>query len=293
MTDYLFNRIAVLAASKIDPDTGKPTNEFTTFRDLDIEFSLEKNSENNPNKGQITIYNLNPTSRALFQEVPLRILLLVGYGGVVTSTKAEGFLKVLFNGDITSRNRITTNRQGKDIVTTIELGDSELALSQAKVNVSLNAGATLLNAFTTVLGSIGLPFNTQNIPNTTFEQGVVLDGEAKDVLTKLTDKAGLEWSVQDGEIQILPQKAASVPTGQAVVLNQGTGLIGSPTLRGKDLGVEFVSLINPDIKPTGWVVFDTTTVQGFYRVRRCTYVGNTQGGPWFVRGEAIEPGAFI
>jgi hypothetical protein len=108
-------------------------------------------------------------------------------------------------------------------------------------------------------------------------------GNSGDELQKLLNSAGLEGSVQNGELQILPKgKPLNV---LAVKLSPNTGLIGSPELGSKGV-VKLVSLLNSEIYPGRKIQVLSESVTGFFRVEACSFIGQTSGNDWYTAIEA-------
>jgi hypothetical protein len=121
-----------------------------------------------------------------------------------------------------------------------------------------------------------------------FGKGTLLFGNAARALDDFCRSADLEWSIQDGVLQILDRGKAL--ESQAVLLSANTGLIGSPTVDHKGI-VTFKALIQPDLVPGHKVAFDTRNfkVSQGYRIQECEYTGDTLGSPtspWFCEGKA-------
>lgn len=77
----LFNRLVELRI-------GKAGEEGRLYRDLRIEFDVDKNRESNANTGKISIYNLNPSSRNLINDEGQKFELKAGYSGLSDSPPA-------------------------------------------------------------------------------------------------------------------------------------------------------------------------------------------------------------
>jgi len=257
------------------------------FRDLRVAFRIEKSLESTPNSASISIYNLSEGSRSLVEQDGAVIQLRAGYGENV---------KLLFIGDIA---RTTTKRSGGDIITEVEAGDGEFAYQNATANVSLGPGAKYSQVFQALGNRLGLTQGTVKItnPNDQFQQGYSYSGAARDALDILTEKQGLEWNIQDGQLQVLP---ADVTTDDLViVLNPGSGLVGSPFKtkilrpdlarvgKGKEeSGVSATSLLNPEIRPGRRVQVESQFVNGVFKVEKVTHSGDTHSTQFYSEVEA-------
>lgn len=240
---------------------------------LRIAFEIEKNSESSPNPARIQIYNLSPKRRAELEEPDQALLLEAGY---------EGATAQLFTGNIV---RVRTERRGPDLVTTIEAGDAETALRSAHVEKTYAPFTPASRVVSDLAGSLGVSLGSvAALAAQVFQGGLSLSGLVSDNLDQMTRSLGAEWHVTDGELNVLPPK---VPTLEApVLISPKTGLVGWPS-KGKDgAGVEFSSLLNPDIKPGRAVVLESEALSGSFKVRRVRFSGDTHGGNWLAEVEA-------
>lgn len=255
---------------------------------LRITFSVTRTLKPEPNVASVSIYNLSESTRgsidALESYIPCEIE--AGY---------EENFGTLFIGGLRT---VSTKAEGPDLVTTIETGDKEKAFRNARVNVSIPAGAPIKDAVQILVdsmkldeGNIGTAVFRFNGGTATFAKGTVLSGSASRALEDICNSCNVEWSVQNGALQVLGRAAALETT--AVELTPDTGLIDRPSLRvdsktGKQLVTASAALM-PDIVPGRQVVISSRFVSGNYRVTNCVYNGDTHGNDWQVdfEGEAI------
>lgn len=274
--------MSLLFDRKATVTIGKEGEEGLIIKDLTIIFKIEKTTESNPNKAQVTIYNLNPVSRAKLEKPNLVLMLKVGYG------KLEEREDMIFYGNV---SKAISKRQDVDYITTMECGDGEKAFRETKIEKSYKEEVTLKQVVKDVIDSFGLSRGKQEeIPDQKFQNGLSLSGLSRDILDKLVKKAGLEWNIQDGELQII---SSNKSTGEeAVVLTSKTGLIGS--VNKTDDGVEFTSLLQAKLKPGRAVQLEIIEKQKpimkNYRVNKVIHTGNSITGPWYSQCEAIEIG---
>lgn len=268
---------------------------------LTVRFSVTKDVSSKPNTGEITIYNLSKASRdALAQEKDYVIALRVAYGP--SSTPA-----LLFVGDI---QKVVSTRSGADWETKITAGDGEQALTTNIEPTTFKAGTTSKEQVTHILGKemkdMAVGFVTSALGKSKSKRGKTVEGRAGDVVAKIAGDAGGEFSIQDGEAQITEP---DLDTGEeAVLVSPGSGLIGSPAfvsrevrvkgndgkpVKGKDGksvkhkvdGIEFKCLINPDLKPGRAVRVVSEHFDGFYKVNKVKFEGETRGTSWYANCE--------
>jgi len=89
---------------------------------------------------------------------------------------------------------------------------------------------------------------------------------------------GLEWSVQDGALQIL-ERGTAIDGKTVVKLTPETGLKGSPSVDSKGV-LQFECLLNPLLKPGCVVVVESMFVRGGFRLTDVKHEGDTSGGDW-------------
>jgi len=246
--------------------------------DLDMVFQVTKTLKPEPNKAELTIFNLNPDHRSSLEQMksaPVQIE--AGY---------QGGTSVLFLGDL--RTAMTVH-QGPDFITKLSSGDGEKAIKTARVNVSLKKGAASVDK---VLESVAkaLGVGEGNLKQALsaiksaglgelFSEGTVISGSAYREMTNICRSLGLTWSIQDGKLQILELKKAL--EGQAILVNERTGLIGSPTVDNKGV-LTCQTLLIPDVFPGRLMVLESERLKGQYRIESCQYSGDTNGQDWYI-----------
>ncbi|KKL60831.1 hypothetical protein LCGC14_2201380 [marine sediment metagenome] len=163
---------------------------------FDIELTLEKD----PNTANLQIYNLKEQTRALVAEKNIRTTIEAGYVGRTS---------IIFDGALDFGS---TKREGPDWITEFQSTDGGVDLRKARINESLKSGATIDQALQKAVSATGLGIGNAlekikggNIRGAleSFSGGLVMSGSARDQITKILDASGYEWSVQQGQIQVL------------------------------------------------------------------------------------------
>ena len=258
----------------------KGGGEAVKFDGLRIVFQVEKTSESTANTAKISVYNLSGKGRALAEKEKAIVILEVGYGDSIEQ---------LFYGDIT---RAYISRQGPDWVTTMECGDGSEALRSVHIDKSYAPGTDLKQVIRDVAQSIVdkgevVMGSLLGIESDKAQGGISLSGRSKTILDELTAKQGLEWSVQDNVLQILPKDQDNGL--QAVLLTPETGLVGSPVKREVEggLGVEFKALIQPRLVPGRLVRIESREVDGDYKLVEVKFAGDTHADAFYAAGKAV------
>lgn len=273
--DYLWQRYVAVTFGN------KENSEAVKFDGLRVIFQVEKNSESNPNTAKISVHNLGAQGRALAERKNAIVILEVGYGERIEQ---------LFYGDIT---RAYISRQGPDWVTTVECGDGSDALRSVHIDKSYAPGTDLKQ----VIKDVAQSFVDQGkvvmgsllgIESEKAQSGIALSGSSKPILDDLTAKQGLEWSIQDNTLQVLPEDRDSGL--QAVLLTPETGLIESPVKREVNggMGVEFKALIQPQLTPGRLVKIQSREIEGVYKLNEVAFQGDTHGQPFYASGKAVQ-----
>lgn len=264
----------IAARQEGDKEEVKPT--------LRVAFKVEKSTNRDPNKATVAIWNLSPDSRATLQsEERIPVTIEAGYVDEIGQ---------LFVGDL---EFAASERQGPDWVTEFESGDGSRQYRSARINESLAAGTLLQDVLKKSSEALGLGLGNalEKIQSGDFKgglqeftTGVTLNGKASDILDKYMTAAGFEWSIQDGQLQVLrPNETTPELVPQ---LTFSTGLIGSPELG--DAGkVRARSLLRSRLAPGSKVEIISTEVDGFFKIEKVVHAGDSWGNDWYSDLEAI------
>ena len=259
---------------------------FTTNQ-LRVKFDIEKNTDPESNSADIEIYNLSENTRNQIRELDEPIELRAGYDDDVGP-------KLIFTGDIV---KVRHELRFPDIITRIKANDGIKATREKRSSVSFNTGTNGLTALQDVANKLGL--GIRDIPNSISGQylkGFSYAGTVKDALNKITERLGLEWSVQNNELQVLP-KRGTIP-GASVLISYAEGLIDAPE-RLSDLknnliedkpnpGYKVKNLLNPNLEPGGVINLQGPNASGSFRIERVQYRGDNYGGDFLSILEVTE-----
>jgi hypothetical protein len=296
----LFDRDCSLV---IGPEGGKGVE----LSGLRIAFAIQKGATKSPNKCNIRVWNTSVTTRAVLDVIGNIVILKAGY-------KQDIGAVTIFSGNIT---RSLTVREGPDWVTELELEDGFLEFRDMKVALSFDGGVTALQVVTNVSKRFGLPVRPipTDIATATYPSGFAFVGRVRDAMDKVCEYAGLEWSIQNREIQVI--KKGGIFQQRAYVLSAASGLVGSPSKESKTMtekaaakdgitsaqagvrrttkkdkdgtiqqmlqvfGYKVTTLLQPLIEPGGYVQLKTVGIDGdFFRVEEVVHQGDTHGNDW-------------
>lgn len=291
---------------------GQQGGDAVSIKDLRFEFDIQKTSSKTANKCSLKVYNAAPSTITLMETINNIVILKAGYeqdAGPIT----------IFTGTVC---RSLTYQDGADVLTEMDLRDSVIPLRDAKISISKPPNTSALTILNSVAANFGLPLKMSvKVTDRQYQGGFAYNGRARDAMDRVCNFLGLEWSAQDGELQII--KKGGVFADTAVVLSADTGMIGyprreaktmteksaakdgikygqkgvirtvvdvdEPTAKMKDRvtlevqGYRVQSLLNPAIYPGSYVKIISRGIDGeFFRVEEARYTGDTHGQAWNV-----------
>lgn len=254
---------------------------------LRVSIKIEKTLQKEPNAAEVTIWNLSKGTRAALQKKGIPTEIEAGYFNATS---------LIFKGDL---DYGSTTRQGSDWVTVLQATDSGTKYRSSRINISFDAGSVLTDVLKTAAEAIGVGLGNvaeaaaEGAPRGTaleYVKGLVLSGKASEQFDKIVKRAGWEWSIQDGQIQIT-KPGQPLDPDEVISLQQGTGLIGSPE-RGEKGIVKARSLLQPQLLPGHRVEIKAgdrggkPEIDGFYRIEKLSITGDTGGKDWYSDIEA-------
>lgn len=248
-----------------------------------VKFKIERDLKPGPNTARVEVYNLDASQRAAIDALDrVFVSLHAGYGVHLSS---------IFHGGL---RQVSSERSGADIVTVIEGSDGGRQYRTARANRSFAEGTQLRSVLAYVASTLGVGAGNvdQALADVDFDSmdvlpnGTIVSGKSSDELTRLLSSAGLEWSIQDEALQVLPRGAGV--QREALRLAPGTGLIGSPSVDSKGLA-RFTCQLIPGIMPGQLVHVDGEFTSGTFRVEKCTFIGDTAGAEWQIDCEGKAP----
>lgn len=235
---------------------------------LRVAFDFTKSIDNKPNPGTIRVWNLNPEHREQLQDGTLRkAWLWAGYSE----------LRLLYAGDIAEA---AVERKGLDNITVLTCATGAVDYREARISRPRRRqhrrrprqGSGAVDE----VHHAGADHPAQETASTA-RQGV--GGAEPRRAQPGGGGAGADWSIQDGELLLLP--AGNVLDDQAVFLSQETGLIGSP--KEVEGGLELTCLIDPAPRVGGTVRVKSIEPRfdGDYKIVRIISKGDVMEKDWF------------
>ncbi|MEK9497051.1 hypothetical protein V2H77_11410 [Photorhabdus sp. P32] len=250
---------------KLNIGNEKESIEITNLR---VAFEVSKTITSEPNPATIRVYNLNQSHRNLITSKTYnKISLAIGYEE----------LRVIYTGDIIE---VVTLRDDLDFIIELTCGDGYEAYTGALVNKTLKAGATDADILAEATKSMKAGNGVIDLPkDRALPRGKVLTGNARDVMHKIARNNGADWSVQDGNMVVLPKNKV-LADNEGFVLSQETGMIGSPEKT--DDGLQITCLCNPALRIGGLIRIRSIIPEynGDYKITELEHSGDFMSDDW-------------
>lgn len=263
---------------------------------LRIVFKTTQSDVRTPNTALIRVFNLSDqTAQSVANEFSA-VQLQAGY--------ENGAFGTIFSGTIKQvrRGRVSPTDTYLDILA----ADGDIPYNQGIINKSLAAGATPTDERSALVNSMGIPLGySADMPPGAAQRGQVKYGMSRDYMSDLANSNGMNWSIQNGQVVMIPK--TGFRPGTAVVLTSDTGLIGLPQQTAG--GILAKCLLNPNIKIGALVQINNKSIQqnllsgellnspnasqafaafqpkitadGFYKVYVNEFSGDTRGQDWY------------
>lgn len=264
---------------------------------LDITFTIKRSLKPKvPNTAEINVYNLS-------REQISAVVSHTGDVPVNLSAGYQGENSLIFAGSL---RLATMERQGPDLILKVSSGDGEKKARKARVAKTFPPRTTILTvvkacaaAMGVGLGNVETAITKAEFPKggATFPCGTVLAGDAAEELRLLLRSIGMEYSIQNGSLQVLTrgQALGAITTnsgktagGLALLLNETTGVLGTPSVGSDGVARANVTML-PDLFPGRLLKFDMPdVVTGNFRASTLEFKGNLRGDEWGAEIEA-EP----
>lgn len=270
----LFRRSVALTVDV--PLAGAGEGKASRVTDLQIEFNITRTLAAEPSKGTITVYNLSESTRTAWVETRRpRVTLEAGYGNDLF-TIFQGRAKFIFS-----------EVQRPDVITTIECFDG-LAAKGRRLSRGYKKGTQVRTVVQDLAKSLDIgQGNLENIlgdlsladGSKEFRGGFSVNGGSEKALREILESGGFEYSVQDDAIQITRINKAL--EGTAILLNDETGLIGTPAIDADGI-LKAQTLMIPELIPGRKIRIEEVE----YRVQKATYRGSLYNNDFGIALEA-------
>lgn len=232
--------------------------------DLDIDFDVPFDNNDEPDVAKIILYNPSENSiNAILKGQNL--ILNAGYKGDVGT---------IFMGTIQEHK---TFWQGVDKVTEFTAGDGSEQWLKKYISTSYGANVTAAAILSDLTGKFGLELGQLKLVNNiTYPKGRVIAGMLKDALKDITAECGSQLTITKGKIVIKPFNE-----GKAIgfLLTSDTGLLGSPEPFSREENDKIINgfkvqmLLNHRITVNSIIQIQSKTANGSFRVQSGKHTG--------------------
>ena len=298
-----FHRQAIIQIA----DTATFGGAALQIENLRVVFSIKKTSTSDFNTATIQVYNLNSITREKINAIDLGNLVTIKAG--YANEKQE----IIFVGNTTLSSSVI---EPPNAITKIEAQDGKIAMNQLKLSITYQAGTFAIKILKDVLARTALDvkhINWKNITDKQYKNGFCFQGDAKVLFTNVCNYLGVEWSIQNNAMKIIP--AGSGDTAKIIYLTPETGLIGSPEKLKDDSialygsgkqaktqtkqlktvgatgktyrksiggGYKFKCLLQPFVEPGSVIQVKSANIDNVrFRVVEVEHNGDTHGNDWF------------
>lgn len=257
---------------------------------LHISFSVEKSTSETSNTAKIQIWNLSPDNLKVLDTKDCVIELRAGY---------DDYIALILVGNIVTS---TTQKDGADVLTEIEVVDGRVELRDTYITVSYHGKTNVKPIFQYIAKEMGVSVLFSkgcyfiDLPN-----GFSYVGAAKNALKKLCNASGLSWSIQNQVLHIRqPNEAIST---RGYLLSAETGLLDIPkritiaiestsstdeSKTENQIGYEVKYLLNGAIGVNDCVRLESSEARGYFRVYKLTIDGDNISGEWICTAQLLE-----
>lgn len=273
---------------------------------LRIIFDISKDTSEDPNQIKIRIWGLSPATREAIVEPDNVAALYAGY------EQEDGALLIAYGTVL----RGWTFFDAPEVITELEVLDGYAEIRDTVVSLGYGPGVRARLIIEGIARQMGLRLiMAQDAPDRVWQNGFSYYGAARVALHKAVQGTGLEYSIQNGELQVIARRGTT--TRQGFVLAADSGLIGVPerTRQGarekarvrdqrtgdnRDIvssrqqadGWRVTSLLLPTLNPGDLVKLESRTVQDWFRIESLRHTGDWGGqGDWITELELVDRNA--
>lgn len=243
--------------------------------DCRIRYEVTKNLSKQPNKTTIYVHNLAETTRTSLERGIIGISLHAGFGGV---------FKLIASGDL---RRAFSKREGRDIITVLQVNDGYRAYAHAFLSKSYRPPVTVARVLEDAAATMGLKLPDKLLDDARLRQsvpdGVSVNGPTRDVLTTFLRPYGYGWSTQDGVLQILRDADVRPGPGEGLLINADTPIVGTPERTYPDKAggkseLKFDVLLYPEIGPGSLIRLESEFIKMNAKTTDVAHKGDNRGG---------------
>lgn len=263
------------------------------FSDFHVNFNVRRTSRSKPSPAEIVISGLSQQTRDAISERLTPVKLMAGY---------QENAGIIFTGQLDSAISFWEPPQWQ---TAIHASDGRAAWEKyaQKSWVSGTPWQAIAQYLASAMGLQIGDASLAQITGTT-RGAYAVDRYANREMDTLAQTLGLQWSIQDGAVQMV--QADKSTQEQLIVISDASGLVGSVRFTDPKISrvgksrtkrvrsaIEFDCLLLPDYKPGRRVQMNTLTCKGIYRIDSVQHHGDSHSGQLLstIAASAITLGA--
>lgn len=248
------------------------------WEDLRVTFDVQRTARSKPNRAEVIIYGLSQESRLAISEKLTPVRLVAGYSGTAGA---------ILTGQL---DAVQHERKGTDWQSQLFVADGRGAF-RAYTGKAWRRGTPWSEVVTTLGTAMGLSIGPASLAaiQGSARGTYVCTGFAAREMDVLMADLGLQWSIQNGALQVV--QADKALTDGAIVLTPESGLIGTPKQTDPKIGrvgrsktkrkrsaIELDALLLPEYTPGRLVRVRSLSLTGDYRIDSVQFKGDSHGG---------------
>ena len=239
-----------------------------------INASIKKTNKAEPNTCSISIDNLSENIRNRISSKEFNLVKLdVGWYGEE--------LRTIFVGTIDKSEHIRTP-ESATTTTNLECGDGSIQYSESYSRKTLQKGMTDNQIVQEIIKDMPeITKGAMEFPkDRVLPRGKTLMGNSRDELTRIANRNGCDWSIQDGQLVFVPKNKV-LPDSYGYLLSQDSGMVGSSQKQG-DGGLSVRTFLNTSIYVNSLVRVKSmiNDYNGDYKVTAIEFNLSTVGQDW-------------
>lgn len=253
-----------------------------TNQRLRVAFTASKTLSGEPNKTEISVYNLSRETRQALRANLTRVRVVAGY------SSAEDSAGLVASGALLSA---VTVKQGPDVITRLTLLDGYGGMVFGSYSRSFAGSTPMREVVRSIASSMpGLEVGQIDLTGQVGPKGAVFSGMPSSQLNKLADQNGFSWSVQNGTFQAIKDDATS---GRRFSFASDRNLLQcTPILNGplqRKVGVEIVAKFDARMVPGDMMTIQSVVspdLSGTYKATS-TNLQFDSHGPAFLKAQSM------
>ncbi len=258
-----------------------------------ISFNVQRSTSSTLNTTKIKLWNLTKAQIEVLMTLGCEVTLTAGYGES---------RPLIFTGTVSN---VTETLDGADQCVEIEAVDGLAAVSSTVVSVSYERNTSCYKVLMDVADKLALPVtfskSAQSILETAyFADGYSYIGYASDVLDNIMSVSVLQWTIQNGVLQI--RKSGEGMDTYVHLVNKSTGLIGIPkrvynssvstsdtgTIQDTLYGYQIDFLMDGSLCVGDRIRLESNMVTGIFYIADLSINGDNVSGSWSCTAKVTE-----